>query len=108
MFIVMCFDKKGKKIVIEVDGFEVEYSETDREITIEDFDGIELGSSIYEISNKLGEPDIWIGSGMLRPVYFLKDNKIAVFYFRLPAVCEDLKQIVLISDNGESQIIKEK
>lgn len=69
---------------------------------------IKLGSSIQEISNKLGEPDTWIGSGMLRPVYFLEDNKVVVFHFEYPAVCEDLRRVVLISENGESQIIKEK
>ncbi|MDE5748433.1 MAG: hypothetical protein K2I21_12775, partial [Acetatifactor sp.] len=70
VFIILLFSRK-KKIVIEVEGFEVEYKITDREIVIEDIDGIELGSSAYEINNKLGEPDTWVGSGMPRPVYFL-------------------------------------
>lgn len=97
---------RGKEKIIHVDGFEIEYSQTSRKM--EDIEDIELGSSIQEISDKLGEPDTWIGSGMLRPVYFLENNKVVVFHFNYPAVCEDLRQVELISENGESQIIKEK
>lgn len=100
--------KKLEPVIIEVEGFEVEYRETGKESAVEDFNGIELGSSIYEISDKLGEPDEWIGSGMLRPVYFLEDNRVVVLHFEYPAACENLKQIVLINANGKSQIIKEK
>jgi hypothetical protein len=100
---------KGKeKRIISVEGFEIEYNLTSREITMEDIDDIKLGDSMLEITNKLGEPDAWIGSGMLRPVYFLKDNKVVVFHFKYPAVCDELRQIALINENGESQIIKEK
>lgn len=95
-------------MIIKVEGFEIEYNLTSNEITMEDIDDIKLGASMSEITNKLGEPDAWIGSGMLRPVYFLNDNKVVVFHFKYPAVCEDLRQIVLISENGEIQIIKEK
>lgn len=98
---------KGKeKMIVSVEGFEIEYNQTSRKI--EDIEDIELGSSIQEISNKLGEPDTWIGSGMLRPVYFLENNKVVVFHFNYPAVCEDLSQVVLIGDNEENQIIKER
>ncbi len=106
VFMILLFSRKKK--IIEVEGFEVEYKMTDREITIEDIDGIELGSSAYEINNKLGEPDTWVGSGMPRPVYFLKNNKVVVFHFNYPAACKDLIRIVLIDENGESQILKEK
>lgn len=56
---------------------------------------IELGSSIQEISDKLGEPDAWIGCGTA--VYFLENNKVAVFYFNYRAVCEDLNQVILVT-----------
>lgn len=109
MFIIYWFGRKGEKdMIIKVEGFEVEYSVTDKEITIEDFNEIELGSSIYEIRDKLGEPDAWIGSGMLRPVYFLENNKVVVLHFLYPAACENLRQVVLVNENGESQIIKER
>lgn len=99
--------KEERNRIIRVEGFEVEYCVTDKEITIEDFSEMELGSSIYEISDKLGEPDAWIGSGMLRPVYFLENNKVVVLHFLYPAACENLRQVVLVNENGESQIIKE-
>lgn len=98
--------KGTEKKIICVEGFEIEYNQTDRKM--EDIEDIGLGCSIQEISDKLGEPDTWIGSGMLRPVYFLENNKVVVFHFNYPAACEDLRQVVLISDNGENQIIKEK
>ena len=97
-----CIEKR----IISVDGFEVEYNQTSRKV--DDIKDIELGSSIQEISDKLGEPDTWIGSGILRPVYFLENNKVVVFHFNYPTACKDLRQVVLISDNGEEQIIKEK
>lgn len=98
--------KGTEKRIIRVEGFEIEYNQTDRKM--EDIEDIGLGCSIQEISDKLGEPDTWIGCGMLRPVYFLGNNKVVVFHFNYPAACEDLRQVVLISDNGENQIIKEK
>lgn len=98
--------KGTEKRIIRVEGFEIEYNQTDRKM--EDIEDIGLGCSIQEISDKLGEPDTWIGCGMLRPVYFLENNKVVVFHFNYPAACEDLRQVVLISDNGENQIIKEK
>lgn len=98
--------RQKESIIIEVEGFEVEYNLTSRKATVEDIEDIKLNSSIDEISNKLGEPDTWIGSGILRPVYFLEDNKVVVFHFKYPAVCEDLEQVVMISENGESQVVK--
>lgn len=100
--------KEKERTIIRVEGFEIEYNLTSRKMTLEDIDDINLGSSIQEISNKLGEPDTWIGSGMLRPVYFLEGNKVVVFHFENPLACENLKLVALISENGESQIIKEK
>ena len=97
-----------KNMIFKVEGFEVEYNLTSSKIAVEDLDSIELGSSIYEIRDKLGEPDSWIGSGMLRPVYFLEDRKVVVFHFEYPAVCDGLNQIVLIDQCGNIQIIKEK
>lgn len=100
--------EKKTKMTIRVEGFEIDYNLTGEKITKENLDAIELGSSIHEIRNELGEPDAWIGSGMLRPIYFLEDKKVVVFHFRYPAVCEDLKQIVIVNKNGECQIMKEK
>ena len=87
---------KGKKkdnVIINVEGFEIEYNQTSRKMG--DIEDIELGSSIQEISDKLGEPDAWIGCGTA--VYFLENNKVAVFYFNYRAVCEDLNQVILVT-----------
>lgn len=109
IFLLLCFGRQEeKKIMIKVDGFEVEYNVTNRGITIEDFREIELGSSLDEIVEKVGEPDTWIGCGMLWPVYFLEGNKAIDLHFEYPLVCEDLWIIELYDENGESQIIKER
>lgn len=75
--------KEKERKIFRVEGFEIEYELTGRKITMEDIDDINLGSSIQEISNKLGEPDAWIGSGMLRPVYFLKVIKLWFFILNI-------------------------
>lgn len=100
--------KEKKKMVIDVEGFEVEYSLTNKKLIPEDFNGIKLGSSMSEINDELGEPDVWIGSGMMRPVYFLKDNRVVVLHFKYPAICGELRQIVLIEENGERKVLKEE
>ena len=82
MIFINLWIKGSEKTIIHVEGFEIEYHRTCRKM--EDIEDIELGSSIQEISNKLGEPDTWTGSGMLRPVYFLEDNKVVVFHFNYP------------------------
>lgn len=109
IFLLLWFGRQAKKeIIIKVDGFEVVYDVTNREITIEDFREIELGSSLKEIVEKVGEPDTWIGCGMLWPVYFLEGSKSVALHFEYPLVCEDLWIIELYDENGESQIIKER
>lgn len=107
IFISLWIKGKSKKsIIIKAEGFEIEYNSSSRKVTTEMLADIELGSSISEISNKFGEPDAWIGSGILRPVYFLEDNSVVVFHFEYPVACEDLKQVVLFRENGESQVMK--
>ena len=69
--------KKKENVIINVEGFEIEYNQTSRKMG--DIEDIELGSSIQEISDKLGEPDAWIGCGTVCPVYFLENNKAASF-----------------------------
>lgn len=106
--VLMVLWKEGKKVIIDIDGFEVEYSLNNKIVTIDIFDTIKLGSSISEISSKLGEPNTWIGSGILQPVYFVENNSAIVLYFEYPDVCKDLEQIILYKENGEIEVIKEK
>ncbi len=97
-----------KLLTMRVEGFDVTYDASGRKITMEEIEDIAWGSSIYEISDKLGEPDTWIGSGFLSPVYFVEKNRAVVFYFTYPGVCEGLELIVLVDEDGESQILKEE
>ena len=87
--------KKKENVILNVEGFEIEYNQTSRKMG--DIEDIELGSSIQEIIDKLGEPDAWIGCGTVCPVYFLENNKVAVFYFNYRAVCEDLNHVILVT-----------
>lgn len=109
LFTVTISPKREKEyLTIHVEGFDVTYPTRGEKITMAAISDIELGSSGIEIGDKLGEPDAFIGSGMLRPVYFVEGNQVVVFHFTYPAAWEDLRQIVLVSENGESRILKEK
>lgn len=87
--------EEQKDAVIEVEGFALTFPAEGGKITVEELEAIAPGSSGVEIRDKLGEPDAWIGSGMLRMVYFVEGNRAAVFHFTYPACYEDLKEIVL-------------
>lgn len=107
LFTVTISSKSGKEyITIQVEGFDVTYPVRGEKITMAAVSDIELGSSGIEIGDKLGEPDAWIGSGILRPVWFVEGNQVAVFHFTYPAAMEDLRQIVLAGENGKSRILK--
>lgn len=109
LFTVAFFPKREKAyIMMKVEGFEVSYPADGEKITLESVNAIELGSSAQEIADKLGEPDAWIGSGILRPVYFVEGKRAVVFHFTYPSALEDLKEIVVVDENGESRMIKEK
>lgn len=109
LFTVTISPKSGKEyITIQVEGFDVTYPVRGEKITMAAVSDIELGSSGYEISDKLGEPDAWIGSGILRPVWFVEGNQVAAFHFTYPAAQENLRQIVLVGENGKSRVLKEK
>lgn len=93
-------------VTIKVDGFEVAYNVTNTELSIEDFQEIELGCSLDEVIEKVGEPDLWIGCGMLWPIYFLEGKKAVSIHFEYPLAYENLWIIELFDENGEGQIIK--
>lgn len=110
MLILIYFlsDRKEKdRMVIRVDGWDMEYTVSDRKLTIEDFEKIEIGSSLDEIENKLGKPDGWVGGGILFPVYVL-DNKSAVeLVFEKETTCEGLVAIYMYKGKEES-VLKKK
>lgn len=98
--------QKSDKMVIRVDGWDMEYTVSDRKLTVEDFESIELGSSLNEIESKLGKPDGWVGSGILSPVYVLKDKSAVELVFAKDATDEDLSAIYLYKEQKESVLKK--
>ena len=91
-------------VIIKVDGWNVEYINTNKNLVVEDFKNLELGSSILEVIDKIGTEDAWIGSGIIQPVYFLGDERAVLLKFGE----EGLVQITIYEKSGESQILKEK
>ncbi len=69
--------RENRVTIINVEGHEIEYHPTDRKLSemlgeIKLFGENGQGSSFDEISDKLGEPDAWVGTGTTqRPVYLL-------------------------------------
>lgn len=92
---------KEDKMVIRVDGWDMEFTISERRLAVEDFENIELGSSLEEIENKLGEPDGWVGGGILSPVYVLEDHSAVELVFRNDATYEDLEVIYLYKEQQE-------
>lgn len=97
---------KEDKMVIRVDGWDMEYTISERKLVVEDFENIELGSSLDEIENKLGKPDGWVGGGILLPVYVLEDNSAVELVFRNKLTNEDLGAIYLYK--GQKEFVLKK
>ena len=89
------------KRVIKVDGWDMEYTISERKLVVEDFADIEIGSSLDEIENKLGKPDGWVGGGILLPVYVLEDNSAVELVFKNDETNEDLEAIYLYKEQKE-------
>lgn len=94
-------ETKEDKMVIRVDGWDMEYTISERKLVVEDFENIELGSSLEEIENKLGKPDGWVGGGILFPVYVLEDNSAVELVFKNDVTNEDLEAIYLYKEQTE-------
>lgn len=94
------------KMVIRVDGWDMEYTISDRKLTVKDFENIEIGSSLAEIESRLGEPDGWVGGGILLPVYVLEDNSAVELVFKNDVTNEELETIYLY--RGQEELILEK
>ena len=86
----------------------MKYIPQNRSLTVEDFQNIELGESIEEIEEKIGEPDGWIGCGILHPVYVLDDGRAVACYFSHLYTCEDLEELIVYKGNNVDYVLKEK
>jgi len=89
---------KDEIIMKTVYNFNVEHKEIDRELTRESFHDIKYGSSLIEIEEIFGEPNGWLGTGVLAPYYSLEDKEYAILRFKNPFISEDLKSIELVND----------
>lgn len=98
---------KENKMIIIVDGWNMEYILSDRKLVIEDFESIELGSSLDEIETKLGKPDGWVGGGILLPVYVLEDNSAVELVFENDVTNENLEAMYLYKKQEEI-VLKKK
>ncbi len=102
--------KKVKKetdmIEICVEGFTMTYTPQSRQLTVDDFKDIELGDSMQDIEEQLGEADGWIGAGILRPVYVLEDGRTVVCYFTYPQVCQDLMELTVYNGHDIDYVLK--
>ena len=100
-------DKAADTIEINVKGFKMQYIPQNRSLTVEDFQNIELGESIEEIEEKIGEPDGWIGYGILQPVYVLDDGRVVVCYFS-QLNYKDLEELIVCKGNNVDYVLKRK
>ncbi len=124
IFIYICYGILGIALICFV-GFLLRYRISHKPILIDPENSVRYieisGTSRYgekekkyefvlqdpeEIEEQLGEPDAWIGGGILRPVYFLEDGQVVVCLFENPMLCEGLKQLELYDTNGGSRILK--
>ena len=101
-------DKATNAIEINVEGFKMKYIPQNRSLTVEDFQNIELGESIEEIEEKIGEPDGWIGCGVLHPVYVLEDGRAVECHFSYIQICKDLKELIVYKGNDVDCVLKAK
>lgn len=97
---------KEDKMMIRVGGWDMEYTISDRKLVLENFESVELGSSLDEIEDKFGEPDGWIGAGILWPVYVLEDDSAVELVFEDSIVYEDLEAVYLYK--GEMEFVLKK
>lgn len=90
-------------MTIRVGGWDMEYAISDRKLTVEDFENIPLGSSLDDIESQLGEPDGWVGSGILSPVYVLRDSTAVMLIFKVRGPYKNLESILLYK--GQTELV---
>ena len=105
MILLFIYQEDTNKIV-KVGLGTVEFNVSDARLELDDFDQIEIGMSFNEMTNKIGEPDEWIGNNATRPLYFLKDGKVMACRFEYSAVLDSLRMLE-VYESDKSYIYKE-
>jgi hypothetical protein len=73
------------------------YKAIDRELTVEDFRNLQPGCSLDEVEELFGEPNGWIGSGILSPYYYVRSGEFAILAFRYPVASKDLEGVEIVN-----------
>jgi hypothetical protein len=87
---------------------DVKYKAIDRELTVEDFRNLQPGCSFDEVEALIGEPNGWLGSGILSPYYYVGNGEFAILRFRHPPMIEDLKGVVVVNATDTIETIELK
>lgn len=95
---------------VHYDGDDIRYITRHRNLTVEDFEDIELGVTLSDIEGKIGKADIWIWDkeiGVYNPLYVLEDERVVVCC--LSGAEEDgyLKKIVVYNGDDIDHVVKE-
>ena len=99
------------ELVVKLINVEFEYKDIDRELTKTTIIEIKLGSTLDEITEEIGEPNGWHGSGRLSPYYLLKKEpfkkqQYAILIFQYLDEGEKLDSIVLVDAFGVVKVLK--
>jgi hypothetical protein len=79
--------------------------ESQRKLTLSDFEFLEPGMNMDEIVARLGEPDRTVGSGLYKPVYFVSGGGVVFLEFGIGR--SNLRLAVYDSGDGVESVLVE-
>ena len=100
-------DGLSDKNVITVNRVDWKYEEDKISVSVDDLNNLQIGDDLDNIEDKIGQPDTWTGSGILWPVYFLKDRQYVVLTFDANSY-KGLNKVILYDSSGRETVIKSK
>lgn len=96
---------------VRCNGDDILYIMQHRNLTVEDFENIELGETISDIRGKIGRPDSWLWdkeTGMRNPIYAFEDGRVVVCYLsETGGDFRYLEKIVIYNGDDIDQVLKE-
>lgn len=75
------------------------YKHIDRKLTEKDFDFLKKDMSLDEIKAKVGEPNGWVGSGIISPIYELENKNYIMLIFGVNY--EKLQSAKIVDKDGK-------
>ncbi|MCL2807410.1 MAG: hypothetical protein FWD27_04500 [Coriobacteriia bacterium] len=113
ILLIGCIDnREDVEIVIGENGVatllntEVSYLEFDRELTTKDFRSLKPGSSLDEIIEAIGEPNGWVGAGVLAPYYYIGHGKFSILRFKFPLPSKNLERVEIVTASELLEVIE--